>query len=437
MEQDKNKKFLYTTLALFFMITLCVPFGIFYLQHLNEAKQQIKEKEKKAKIEKEKNRLFKKTHTYTATLYRSSDNAASWALVFDAVTSRGYRLTPFVSSVLPTQDGFYVATDLQDGGIGLHRLSTQGAMIWFKKLYGDMNYNDTVMLQKESRLYISGGYPPHRITLDTKTNQIIDFSSEGFRQILAYSNGYLGLNEETLRYFDYNNNELKRIDFSSLIAKLPKKLNLSDEFRAREMVRLKDNSVVVVANIKDEDNNFYPWILKLDSSLKLQYQKLLLDYKGYSIHHIIETSDHKLIVSGRGKNKFIVSALDNNAHPLWEKSYTTKNGFGITMGLIELPNTHILIGVRTSKTFYLIYIDRHGTIVQEKRFQYDNQPSDFYIKRMILHKRALFFSGSVTPPSGLNTKEGIIIKTDINGEINTPLISSIMTNNIKSIDDER
>lgn len=442
MIQDKNRRFIIISVLLITAITVAVPFLITLLKNVNEVHQKAYEKRKELARKKRKKDLFRRTDLYTYIISRDRNHPSRFFLDFNAQTKRGIRLVPFVSNLLVTKGGFYLAADLDSRDIGLYRLDKEGKMLWFKKLHGEMNYNDVTFFEKGHRLYISGAYISDTLTLDTETNHIIDYGEGGFKILTPFSKGYLALTDDSLDYFDDSNNRLKHIEFSDLLSKIPQNRDLTKKYRSKSIIVLRDEGVVVLANIRGRNRTVYPWLLRFDSSLRLQGQKVLRNLQGCSIDYGIETRDDKLMITGTCSG-LVVLQLDHNGAILWEKRYKKKDkGFVIPKGILELPGEGYLVGVRAANTSILLQIDPKGIIRRQMRYKYNRNgfdaPYNFYIDTMLLtDDDTLFLAGSMQPPgNSALMQEGIVFKTDRHGYIDSPLVTSVPVDTIESIDHE-
>jgi len=127
-----------------------------------------------------------------------------------------------------------------------------------------------------------------------------------------------------------------------------------------------DGGFVFVGSIQTSDTNFDGWVVKIDGSGNILWQKMLTGTNYENFHSVHETLEQNLLVGGISGDNFILTMLDKNGNILWQKIYTGERRCEYYK-MAPCENGDILVaGSASNEGFDLSRLNKSGNVIWHK-----------------------------------------------------------------------
>lgn len=303
-------------------------------------------------------------------------------------------MTDHAFSIQQTEDGGYVVAGYTDSfGLGgfdiwVLKLSTEGTVIW-EKTYGRL-YNDYTrsIQQTTDGGYVVAGYTAQSIN-ENFDLLVLKLDSNGN---ITWNNTY----------------------------------GVSGSENSRDIQQTLDGGYIVtgyVESVGSETTDF--WILKLDESGNVTWEKSYGSGTTNIVRSIGETSEGGYIVAGRtyvsetDSFDFFIINLDSNGDVSWQKTYGGDNFDGATSIEPTSDEGYIVVGWTTSfgveeYDAWILKLDSSGDVSWQKTYGGSGEDYPVSIQQT---SDAGYVVGGWTTSFGSGNRDYWVFKLDTNGDI--------------------
>ncbi|HPN42621.1 MAG TPA: hypothetical protein PLP19_03950 [bacterium] len=132
----------------------------------------------------------------------------------------------------------------------------------------------------------------------------------------------------------------------------------SDDY-INDFIPTLDGGIVVVGYTTDSNNNQKGWLVKLDHTMKVQWEKII---DKYELKSVIQTLDGCFVLTGSFKGYLLVMKINTSGETEWEQTFKDISGPG--MDVLQTQNGDYYV---ISYTCRLLKLDSNGNQQWEKR----------------------------------------------------------------------
>jgi hypothetical protein len=248
-----------------------------------------------------------------------------------------------ISSMIKTSSGGYAVAGYssspeEDYDFWVMRLDPYGNVLW-QKTYGDSNSQEA--------------------------NSIVETSDGGYA-VAGYSYSDIKLDDFWVMKLDPDGNVLWQKTYGD-----------SDSQEANSIVETSDGGYAVAGRSSSPEKDYDFWVMKLDPDGNVLWQKTYGDSNYQRASSIVETSDGGYAVAGRSyspeKNfDFWVMKLDPSGNVLWQKTYGDSDSQGAWSIVETSDGGYAVAGYSISniKPFdsWVIRLDPDGNVLWQKKY---------------------------------------------------------------------
>ncbi len=326
------------------------------------------------------------------------DTAEYWVKVFEEEDS-----IKFSHNVIVTSDGYYLmlgtTTNFFTDAIPhyqVYKVDPSGDIVWQKKYEapGDEGGDKSVILETSDGKYMivgltnsfgSGGFDGWLVKLDTDGSILWQkayggVGADSFYGVQETSDDGFILSGFTSSFGVDKNLWIVKMDSSGGI-EWEKTLGDDELHNGYTALETSDGDFIITADYNNENEPTIPTtIVKMDSDGNVLWQKLYSATTGSNIiYSSLETGDGNIMLLGAttsfgsGDNDFLIVKIDTDGNVLWEYAY---GGSGYDNGRILIPafdGNYLAVGQTDSfgeggRDFWMVKIDPDGNIITQKAF---------------------------------------------------------------------
>ncbi len=126
------------------------------------------------------------------------------------------------------------------------------------------------------------------------------------------------------------------------------------------------------------------WIAKLDSSGKVQWQKVLSSSQNVMINSVIQTADDGYALTGLATANVLVAKFDSNGNLKWQTVYTSPSALGIGYSIVQTSDGGYMVGGYDNDSPFLglaLKLGSNGQVQWAKTYNISGAASKFFSVR--------------------------------------------------------
>ena len=126
------------------------------------------------------------------------------------------------------------------------------------------------------------------------------------------------------------------------------------------------------------------WIAKLDSSGKVQWQKVLSSSQNVMINSVIQTADGGYALTGLATANVLVAKFDSNGNLKWQTAYTSPSALGIGYSIVQTSDGGYMVGGYDNDSPFLglaLKLGSNGQVQWAKTYNISGAASKFFSVR--------------------------------------------------------
>jgi len=162
------------------------------------------------------------------------------------------------------------------------------------------------------------------------------------------------------------------------------------------------------------------WIAKLDSSGKIQWQKVLSSSQNVMINSVIQTADGGYALTGLAAANVLVAKFDSNGNLKWQAVYTSPSALGIGYSIVQTSDGGYMVGGYDNDSPFLglaLKLGSNGQVKWAKTYNISGAASKFFSVRQTSDGGYAFSGQFYTGVGYYYGYNAWMVKTDFTGSV--------------------
>jgi hypothetical protein len=162
------------------------------------------------------------------------------------------------------------------------------------------------------------------------------------------------------------------------------------------------------------------WIAKLDSSGKVQWQKVLSSSQNVMTNSVIQTADGGYALTGLANANVFVAKFDSSGYVKWQTLYTSPSALGIGYGIVQTLDGGYMVGGYDNDSPFLalaLKLGSNGQVQWAKTYNISGAASKFFSVRQTSDGGYAFAGQFYTGIGYYYGYNAWMVKTDSSGSV--------------------
>jgi hypothetical protein len=162
------------------------------------------------------------------------------------------------------------------------------------------------------------------------------------------------------------------------------------------------------------------WVAKLDSSGKVQWQKVLSSSQNVMTNSVIQTADGGYALTGLANANVFVAKFDSSGDVKWQALYTSPSGLGIGYGIVQTSDGGYIVGGYDNDSPFLalaLKLGSNGQVHWAKTYNISGAASKFFSARQTSDGGYAFAGQFYTGIGYYYGYNAWMVKTDSSGNV--------------------